>query len=152
MPATSAKAAASSDLEPTIVAERLRLVTTRLARLLRQQAGSDLTPTMLSTLSTVHREGPLTLGALAAHEQVAPPTITKTLGRLDQLGLIERTVDPDDRRVCRVRLSTVGRRFVERTRNRRRAWLTTRLATLEADEVATLAAALPVLERLTAAP
>jgi len=151
MPAEVASAA-SSELDRTVVAERLRLTTTRLARLLRQQAGSDLTPTMMSTLSAVHREGPLTLGALAAHEQVAPPTITKTVGRLDQLGLIERTVDPDDRRVCRVEVSSEGRRFLERTRNRRRAWLTTRLGTLDADEMGALAAALPVLERLTTAP
>jgi DNA-binding MarR family transcriptional regulator len=151
MPATPARTA-SPELDAALVAERLRLATTRLARLLRQQAGSDLTPTMLSTLSTVHREGPLTLGALAASEQVAPPTITKTVGRLDQLGLIERTVDPEDRRVCRVQLSHEGKRFVERTRSRRRAWLTTRLATLEDDDVAALAAALPVLERLAAAP
>ncbi len=149
---TAKARATSSEHDPTVVAERLRLVTTRLARLLRQQAGGDLTPTMMSTLSAVHREGPLTLGELAGHEQVAPPTITKTVGRLDQLGLVERSVDPDDRRICRVELSQEGRRFVERTRNRRRAWLSTRLAGLDADEVATLAAALPVLERLTTAP
>ena len=47
------------------VAARLRLSATRLARLLRHQADVGLTPSQLTTLATIAREGPLTLGTLA---------------------------------------------------------------------------------------
>ena len=49
---------------------RLRLVVMRLSRLLRQQSADELSPTLTSTLSTVERRGPLTLGELAASERV----------------------------------------------------------------------------------
>ena len=54
------------------IAARLRLSATRLARILRQQADSGLTPSQLTALATVAREGPLTLGALADIEHVDP--------------------------------------------------------------------------------
>ncbi|HYD09829.1 MAG TPA: MarR family transcriptional regulator, partial [Acidimicrobiales bacterium] len=69
--------------DTTTVADELGMAVTRLARLLRQQAGSDLTPTMRAAVGTIGREGPLTLGELAAIEQVAPPTATKVVAKLE---------------------------------------------------------------------
>ena len=65
------------------LAARLRLSATRLARRLRQEADAGLTPSQLSALAVIEREGPLTLGALADHEKVAPPSITKVVAKLE---------------------------------------------------------------------
>ena len=76
------------------LAARLRLSATRLARRLRQEADAGLTPSQLSALAVIEREGPLTLGALADQEKVAPPSITKVVAKLESIGLVARAVDP----------------------------------------------------------
>jgi DNA-binding MarR family transcriptional regulator len=145
---TSAKGA---DLDDDVVG-RLRFSVTRLARLLRQQDESGLTPTMGAMLATIGRTEPVTLGALAAHEQVAPPTITKVIGKLEAAGLVERVPDAGDRRVCRVELTPAGHRQLATNRSRRTAWLAERLAALPAADRQRLVAAVAVLEQLTEAP
>ncbi|HYU39756.1 MAG TPA: MarR family transcriptional regulator [Acidimicrobiia bacterium] len=127
---------------------RLRLAITRLARRLRQQGETTASPTQLAVLATVERDGPITLGTLAAVERVQPPTITAAVGRLEQRGLVQRLTDPDDRRVARVEITPEGRRLLEQSRSRKTAYLERRLATLTADERITLERAAGILERL----
>lgn len=146
LPAPAPAAADASD-----VSARLGNAATRLARLLRQQDSGQLSPTTRATIGTIARRGPITLGELAAHEQVAPPTITKVVARLEAAGLVERQRDPADRRVHRVVLSEAGRRQLETDRKRRRAWLATHISRLPAGDAEALADALDALERLTAA-
>jgi DNA-binding MarR family transcriptional regulator len=133
-------------------AGRLRVVVARLARLLRQQDDSGVGPTVHAALVTVETRGPLTLGELAAREQVAPPSITKVVEKLVAAGWVAREVDPDDRRVCRVSITRQGRRHLEADRRRRTEWLAERMSALDAHDVATLSAAIEVLERLAAVP
>ncbi len=142
----------ASDSDPTELASRLRLTMVRLARMLRQQDESGLTPTLSAALATVNREGPLTLGELAAREQIAPPSITNTVGKLEALGLVVRLTDPKDKRICRVEATEAGRLQIESNRTRRDAWLAKRLVALDADDLARLVAAADVLEHLTVAP
>jgi DNA-binding MarR family transcriptional regulator len=141
-------------IEPAVadLADRLGVAAVRLARLLRQQDESQLSPTMRATLGTISREGPLTLGELAAIEQVAPPTVTKVVGKLEDQGLVDREADADDRRICRVSLSTNGVRWMAADRKRRRDWLGEQLHRLDGDEVGRLAAAVEIIEGLTALP
>ena len=138
-------------LDPAIpdLADRLGLAVVRLARLLRQQDEGELTPTMRATLGTIGRDGPLTLGELAAAERVAPPTITKVVGKLEEAGLVSREVDAGDRRVARVSLSPAGRRWLDVDRARRRDWLTDQVHRLHVDDVDRLHAAVDVIERLS---
>ena len=131
------------------MAARLRLSSTRLARRLRQQAGTGHTPSQLSALATVERHGPLTLGALAEHERVAPPSITKLLAKLEADGLVERATDPDDRRVQRVSITKAGSDLMAESRRRKTTWLTARIRELPPEEQARLADALDVLDHLT---
>jgi DNA-binding MarR family transcriptional regulator len=138
--------------DPAEVAGRLRLPVTRLARILRQQDQLGLTPTMTAALATIGREGPLTLGALAASEQVSPPTITRVVSKLEAAGLVRRRPDRADGRVTRVELSAAGRRQLEAGRIRRTAWLSTRLRDLPPEDLVRLEQAAAVLERLTSAP
>jgi DNA-binding MarR family transcriptional regulator len=51
----------------------------------------------------------LTQSQLVNSLHVEPPTITKTLDRLEKAGLVERRQDPDDARVSRVHLTSTGR-------------------------------------------
>lgn len=146
----SAGAGSARDADTdTELAGHLRVVVARLARILRQQDQSGLAPTLLAALTTVGRAGPLTFGELAAHEQVAAPTITKAVQKLEAKGLVARRPDPDDGRVCRVALTAAGRRHLEQARRRRTAWLATRLSELGDDDIRRLADALDVLEALT---
>ena len=126
----------------------LRLVVMRLARRLRQQAEGDVTASMLSALSSIARLGPLTLGELAAVEQVQPPSMTKIVGKLEDQGFVIREADGKDRRITRVRVSDEGAAYVARSRTLRNAYLAERLERLTAAERATLERALPLLERL----
>ena len=135
--------------DTTELAGQLRVVIARLARILRQQDQSGLAPTLLAALTTIGRLGPLTFGELAAHEQVAAPTVTKAVQKLEAKGLVARRPDPDDGRVWRVAITAAGRRQLEQNRRRRTAWLATRLGELEPDEIDRLAAAIDVLEGLT---
>jgi len=130
------------------VTTRLRLAVTRLNRRLRQQALDDVTPTQLSALSTIEHHGPITLGDLAAHERVQPPTMTRIVAALEELALVHRDVDAADRRIARVSITAEGQRLLDRTRTRKNAFLAVQLGRLTADELAVMEQAIPLLERL----
>jgi DNA-binding MarR family transcriptional regulator len=131
------------------IARRLRLSATRLARRLRQEAQTGLSPSQLSALAAVERYGPLTLGALADHEQVAPPSVTRVVAKLEADGFLTRQPDPADRRVTRVAVTPKGRNLLGTSRRRKTEWLTTRLDRLGDDDRARLADALDSLDALT---
>ena len=147
---TPADPAAHSATDAAQLAADLRLSVTRLARRLRQAADMGLSPSLLSALAIVHVHGPLTLGALAELEGVSPPTVTRVVNRLEADGLLERIVDPDDKRVCRVATTDSGDSLLDASRERKTAWLAERLAALDAEQLAHLAAAAVVLEQLSA--
>jgi DNA-binding MarR family transcriptional regulator len=130
------------------VASHLRLVVARTARRLRQEAGQELSPSLTSALAAIDRHGPLTPSELAAHERVQRPTATRLLGRLAELGLVERAPDPVDRRSALISVSPAGRTLLRRLRTRKNQYLARRLATLTPDEVATLDRAAAILERV----
>lgn len=133
-------------------AARLQLAVTRLSRRLRRETGADLTPSQLSVISSIHRNGPVTLGELAECERVAPPTITRIVGKLEAAGLVSRSVDPADRRVTRVTTTRSGRALVAGVRSRKAEWLGARLEQLPAADRARVLAAVDVLERLAEEP
>ncbi len=120
----------------------------RLARLLRQQDDSGLGPTLTAALSSVATYGPMSLGELAGREQVAPPTITKVVDKMEAAGLVRRRSDPTDRRSSLVEATPLGRRRLDEFRGRRSAWLNERLRALDPDDQAILADATAVLESL----
>jgi DNA-binding MarR family transcriptional regulator len=135
------------------VADRLHSAAIHLLRRLRaEDAAAGLTAPRLSALSVIVFGGPLTLGELADAEQVRPPTISRLVKDLEAEGLIERLADPADGRVQRVRATEHGRRLLQAGRARRVAALTRDLAALPEEELATLAAAAALLERLSRPP
>ncbi len=114
----------------------------RLARQLRfRRPDSPVSLTQLSALATVFKEGPMTPGALAARERVRPPSMTRVIASLVDLGFVDRSAHPDDGRQVLVSVSAAGVDLIEAERRASREWLTQRLAALTAAERATLLAA-----------
>jgi DNA-binding MarR family transcriptional regulator len=131
------------------LAAHLRISVFRTSRRLRYQGDAGVSPTLLAALATIERHGPMTPGALAAHEHIRKPTTTRIIGSLSELGMIERTPDPLDGRVAWVQITAVGRKLLQRVRRRNDAFLSARLKRLTPDEIDTLARAAELLDRLT---
>jgi DNA-binding MarR family transcriptional regulator len=132
----------------TDLATRLRLAVVRTHRRLRQEAGADLSPTLLAALGTISRHGPLTPSELAERERIQRPTATRLLGRLEEPGYVARTPDPHDGRSSLVALTPAGRALLDDVRHRKDAYLARRLRTLTPEDRATLRRASEILERL----
>ena len=130
------------------MAARLRLSATRLHRALRRESGVLLSPSQMSALAAVDTHGPITLGALAEHEGVAPPSITKVIAVLEEDGYVTRTPDPKDRRVNYVASTPEGSDLVAESRRRKTAWLSGRIRELTTDQRQRLADALDVIDEL----
>lgn len=83
----------------------------------------------------------MTPGALAIRERVRPPSMTRVVASLAELGFVERRAHPDDGRQVLVSISAAGRQLVEAERRASREWLQQRLAELQPDQRETLSAA-----------
>ncbi|MFD9128842.1 MarR family transcriptional regulator [Kitasatospora sp. NPDC059571] len=129
----------------------LRVVFGRLRRRLRElQEPGDLTPSQMSVLSRLGKEGPASASALAAAERVRPQSVAATLGALEERGLIARRPDPDDGRRQLISLSGPGRERLEDYRQAREEWLARSLQDRCTEaERHTVVEAMAVLERLT---
>ncbi|MBW3667330.1 MAG: MarR family transcriptional regulator [Actinobacteria bacterium] len=137
-----------SSVSSVDLAHRLRLVVGRLARRLRQRTLGELTPSQLSVLASLSRQGPMTLSALAETEGVAAASISGIVGRLVDKGLVERVPNPEDKRSTLVDMSSRGRQVLEKGRGERTAFLASRLDRLSAEEREVLAEAVAILARM----
>ena len=132
------------------LAGRLRLTIVRTARRLRQETGTDLSPSLTAALSTIERHGPLTPGEVATRERIQRPTATRVLARLEEQGLIDRMPDVRDRRSSLLTASKAGRDLLAELRTRKTAFLAARIEDLDDEDRATLERAADILERMLA--
>jgi DNA-binding MarR family transcriptional regulator len=128
------------------LATRLRLAIARSARRLRQEAGTDLSPSLTAALATIERFGPLTPTELAARERVQRPTVTRVACRLEERGLVTRAPDPADGRSALITITPAGRQVLEEIRTRKDAFLSERVEALTPKDRATLERAAALLE------
>ena len=133
---------------PVDTAARLRLVLLRLARALRHQGSTVLSPSQVSALGSVDEFGPLRISALATLESVGAPVATRVVASLEELHLLKRTEDPDDKRASLVELSDHGRTVLNTLVSERTIGIRARLERLTPAERARVEAALPALEKL----
>ena len=133
------------------LASQLRLSVMRLRRRLANERHPDneLSLNAMAVLGSLHRHGELTVGELAAHERVQPPSMTRTITCLEELGLVVRRRHDTDGRQVVVALTDAGRETLLADRRRRDAWLAQRLRELTPHERAVLREAAPILERLS---
>jgi DNA-binding MarR family transcriptional regulator len=134
----------------TELSSALRISVMRLSRRMRQERSGEagLSATQLAALATLRRHGPLTAGELAAHEKVSPPSMTRILGHLSDLGMVDRRTHPGDGRQVLVELSAAGDRLLAADRRRRDEWLAERLRELSPEERDQLRDVVGILDRL----
>jgi DNA-binding MarR family transcriptional regulator len=130
------------------VADLLHGAAIRLLRFVRKEdAASGITGAQLSILSVLVFAGPRTLGALAAAEQVKPPTMSQAVSELQRLGLVARK--PLDRRSVEISATAKGRKLLEVGRNRRLARLSKAIADLPPRQIDLLAQAAGLIVAVT---
>jgi DNA-binding MarR family transcriptional regulator len=117
------------------LASDLSLAVMRLARQLRfRRPDSPVTLSQLSALATLTKYGAMTPGALAVRERVRPPSMTRVIASLADLGLVVRTSHPSDGRQVLVAVSDAGAALVDSERRASQEWLRDRLATLAVED------------------
>ena len=134
------------DARAEALADQLHSAAIHLLRQLRKEDdASGLSAPRLSALSVVVFGGPVTLGQLAAAEQVKPPTMTRIVTGLEKEGLVQRIGDTRDRRLTHIRATAKGRSVLAAGRARRVQRLATAVARLGSAELAQLKRGVQVL-------
>jgi DNA-binding MarR family transcriptional regulator len=136
------------------VATTVRRSVNRLGRRLRaERADHGISSSKLNVLGHLMRAGPMTATDLASLEHVQPQSLTRTLLRLEEFGLIAREQAEADRRQVRIEITQTGRALLREDSQRQDAWLSRAMAeTLTEAERDILAIAARLLHRLSDAP
>jgi DNA-binding MarR family transcriptional regulator len=134
------------------IADQLHSAAIHLLRKLRKEdEGSGLNAPRLSALSVIVFGGPITLGDLAAAEQVRPPTMTRIVNALEQQGLVLRKQDANDRRSTRLSATPAGKRLLIEGRSRRVHALEKQIAALSPRQRTALHEAVEILKEVVRA-
>ena len=126
----------------------LLAVVARLNRYATQRIQMQLPAAQARLLSTIDAQGEARICDLAAVDHCSQPTMTTQVRRLEDAGLVTRTVDPGDARAVRIRITPEGLRTLNRVRVDRAAAIEPQLAKLASSDRQTLADAVAVLRRL----
>src|SRR3954452_1772003 len=103
------------------VIQLANLLTRRLAPIFEK---SKITPQQWAVLSVLgESDAPMTLAGLARKLLVSKQNMTGMVARLEQLGLAERSDDPNDLRSSRVQLTRRGRTLVDKLRPAYSQWI-----------------------------
>ena len=139
--------------EVEAVADRLHSAALHLLRRLRTEDDAlGVSPPRLSALSVVVFAGPIGIGALAAAEGVAAPTMTRLVDGLEGDGLVRRRPDPTDARGVLVEPTATGKRILTKGRRQRVQTLAEGLAGLTSEELADIRRGAELIERVTRIP
>jgi DNA-binding MarR family transcriptional regulator len=131
------------------LANDLSLAVVRLARQLRfRRPESPVSLSQLSALATLSKEGAMTPGALALRERVRPPSMTRVIASLAELGFVAREAHPADGRQVLVSVSAAGADLVAAERQASQEWLKCRLAKLNHGQRETLLAAADLMSAI----
>jgi DNA-binding MarR family transcriptional regulator len=131
------------------LANDLSLAVIRLARQLRfRRPESPVSLSQLSALATLAKEGAMTPGALASRERVRPPSMTRVIAALAELGFVARTPHPDDGRQVLVSVSRAGVDLIEAERKASQEWLKQRLERLDPGQRKTLVVAADLISAM----
>ena len=134
----------------TVVADRLHSAAIHLLRRVRKQdAATGEGPARLSALSVLVFGGPMTLGQLAAAEQVKPPTMSRIVAGLEHSKLVEIAADPADARRIQIHPTPLGTRLLYAARRRRVAALAAQISNLPPSDLDNLLHAADLIHRLT---
>ena len=122
-----------------------------LRKLRREDAASGLNAPRLSALSVIVFVGPVTLGGLAAAEQVRPPTMTRIVDALVNQRLVTRSRSAKDGRSALIAATPAGRKLLMQGRERRVRTFARQIDLLSQAERAVLRRAVETLKKVVAA-
>lgn len=132
------------------IADALDEMAGLVVRHLTDRQGLSVTAT--ACLARIQHEGPLRLTAVAASEGVSQPSMSQLVQRLERQGFVTRVADPEDGRASLIALAEAGRTLLADRRRDRHKRLAELVATLPAEDVASLRlamhVALPLIRRL----
>ena len=94
---------------PRTLGSDLLAVVARLNRLATQRTRLPLPCAQARLLSTIEDHGEARISDLAALDHCSQPTMTTQVRRLEDAGLVSRTVDPGDARAVLIRITPEGR-------------------------------------------
>jgi DNA-binding MarR family transcriptional regulator len=126
----------------------LLAVVARLNRYATQRIQMQLPAAQARLLSTIDAHGEARICDLAAMDHCSQPTMTTQVRRLEDAGLVTRTVDPGDARAVRIRITSEGLHTLNQVRADRVKAIEPQLANLKAADRHTLVDAVTVLRRL----
>src|SRR6201986_3264574 len=130
----------------------LLAVVARLNRYATQRIQIPLPGAQARLLATIEVHGEARICDLAAVDHCSQPTMTTQVRRLEDAGLVSRTVDPGDARAVRIRITGEGIRTLNAVRADRAAAIEPQLALLEPEDRQVLTEAVEVLRRLLENP
>jgi DNA-binding MarR family transcriptional regulator len=143
------KVADTANIEPQQgLGADLLAVVARLNRLATQRIQMPLPAAQARLLATIEAHGEARIGDLAAVDHCSQPTMTTQVRRLEDAGLVSRTVDPGDARAVRIRITPEGMCTLTAVRADRAAAIEPQLALLDPADRQVLADAVEVLRRL----
>jgi DNA-binding MarR family transcriptional regulator len=93
----------------------------------------------------------MTPSELAASERVRPPSMTRVVASLEDLGLVSRRQHSTDGRQSILELTQAGTDLLSAEVSARERWLDKRLAELTEGELETLARATEIIDRMAGA-
>ena len=111
--------------------------------------GTGLPESQAELLRLISRQPGISVREAAAELGLAANTASTLVSRLSTAGLLERTADPDDRRVGRLRLTPESQRIADESRAARRAALNAVLDRLDEHQIDSLTEGLEVIAEMT---
>ena len=126
----------------------LLAVVARLNRYATQRIQMQLPAAQARLLSTIDAHGEARICDLAAVDHCSQPTMTTQVRRLEDAGLVTRTVDPGDARAVRIKITPEGMQTLNRVRADRARAIEPQLGELNDADRQVLVEAVTVLRRL----
>ncbi|WP_176085790.1 MarR family transcriptional regulator [Martelella sp. HB161492] len=139
------------DDDPAHLAMALQAAMRQIRRRLRDEVDrGGLTPSQISVIVRLDRDGAATMSALARAEGVTAQSMSAVVAKLGEQGYLERRPDPTDGRSQLLTLSQKAVSWLGQDRARRESWLATVLAERFSEaERDHLADAIRLLDRIT---
>ena len=146
---SSRNSSTPTGLASTLAAE-MRTVFRKLKLRLREHGGDgDLTPSQISVVLRLEKNGSATVSNLARTEGMRPQSMSAVVTPLQESGLVRGAPDPSDGRQTLMFLMPKCLKLLQEGRAARQDWLTTTISQkLSAHEQVKLQAALELLTRL----
>jgi DNA-binding MarR family transcriptional regulator len=135
-----------TDTDIALTASELRVVLGQLVRRLRAEHRFPLLHG--AVLGRLDREGPRSIGDLAASERVRPQSMAQAVADLESSGLVGRSPDPADKRRVLIEMTAEGRAALEEDRRNRVGWLVSAIEELDPEDQEVLGRATGILSRL----